>query len=69
MSGYQEKPVELSWPYSEQDLDPPPVKGCDECAAQAEERTQARDRGAVGLAVIASMKIREHIAFGSHNDT
>ncbi|GAU64964.1 hypothetical protein SSP35_01_03010 [Streptomyces sp. NBRC 110611] len=67
MSGYQEKPVELPWPYSRRDLDPEPVPGCDTCAAESEERHQARDRGEFGVAVIAGMKIREHIVWGVHS--
>ncbi|GAU68721.1 hypothetical protein SSP35_08_02150 [Streptomyces sp. NBRC 110611] len=68
MSGYQEKPVELPWPYSPQDLDPEPVEGCERCAVLAEERQQERDQGQFGRAVIAGMKIAEHRRWGSHND-
>ncbi|GAU70498.1 hypothetical protein SSP35_19_01360 [Streptomyces sp. NBRC 110611] len=69
MSGYQEKAVELPWPYIPRDLDPEPVKGCERCAALAAERSRARDQAEFGLAVIAGMKIQEHRKFGSHNDT
>ncbi|MFF4604484.1 hypothetical protein ACFY12_17375 [Streptomyces sp. NPDC001339] len=69
MSGYQERPVELPWPYSPRDLDPEPVKSCGRCAALAEERSKHRDQAEYGLAVIAGMKIAEHVRGGSHNDT
>ncbi|GAU67703.1 Syd protein [Streptomyces sp. NBRC 110611] len=69
MSGYQERPVELPLPYREKDLDPAPVPGCKTCAAEAEERYQARAKKEFGLAAISSMKIAEHVRFGSHNDT
>ncbi|GAU65107.1 cobaltochelatase subunit CobN [Streptomyces sp. NBRC 110611] len=69
MSGFQEKAVELPWPYSPRDLDPEPVKDCERCAALATECSKHRDQAEFGLAVIAGMKIAEHRKFGSHNDT
>ncbi|MFF4602109.1 hypothetical protein ACFY12_05015 [Streptomyces sp. NPDC001339] len=69
MSGYQERAVELPWPYSPQDLDPEPVEGCERCAALAAERSQAREHAKYGVSVIAGMKIAEHRRWGSHNET
>ncbi|MEV6394079.1 hypothetical protein AB0M39_04735 [Streptomyces sp. NPDC051907] len=42
-------------------LEPPrPAKGCDVCAALAEQRQAARDRGDYSLATDASVEIRNH---------
>ncbi|MFF4606655.1 hypothetical protein ACFY12_28465 [Streptomyces sp. NPDC001339] len=65
MSGYHERPVSLGEPFN--DLAPEPVPDCDRCAALAEERCEARKEGQFGAAVIASIKIREHRMFGSHD--
>ncbi|GAU67328.1 hypothetical protein SSP35_04_04160 [Streptomyces sp. NBRC 110611] len=58
VSGYQEKPVELPWPYS--DLAPEPVSGCPRCAELGQMRYEARKRKESAVAAVSSAMIRNH---------
>ncbi|MFK0295447.1 hypothetical protein ACIQU6_33950 [Streptomyces sp. NPDC090442] len=59
--------MHLPCPYPDRDLDPGPVTGCNQCADWAQKRNEARDQGRLADAVRASMIIRQHIKWGSHD--
>lgn len=55
--GYLTPPVHLSSPW---DLDPVPVSGCHTCETAGAERSEALEKGFMGVAAMAAIVISRH---------